>query len=304
MGNKGRGRWNRARGRHLLILILLCGGMVFAPSASGAEDPDELYRQGRFDEAEEIYARSDMDHPKDLRYRYNRGCSAYQAGDDEAAMAAFASVLRRAQDKEIGYRAAYNLGNAAFKQGDVASAAEYYRQAIRIDPTQEHARHNLEIALRTLEAQKREKEETDRPSGQKADRKDPQKEGEKDRGREKPPPHDSSEKDEREEKKPDPENGAGNPEAPTHQDKGEKAAQGQDQRPDDDPPQDLSGDLKPREPLPEPSEEPKGGFPAISLMDKKKAESLLNNVTEDRAKFLRFQLPEGKPRGVVSRKDW
>lgn len=287
-----------------LTMVIIGAGAFSASPAKGAEDPDELYREGRFAEAQKIYARSDMDYPKDLKYRYNRGCADYQASDYKGAMAAFSSVLKRAEDKEIRFRAAYNLGNAAFKQGDAASAAEYYRQAIRIDPTQEHARHNLELALRTLEAQKNEKEEKEKSSGQEEDRKDSQKEGEKDKGKEKPSPDDSSEKDGDPEKKPDIENAADNPEEPEQQDEGERPGQGQDRRPDDESPKDLSGDLKPREALPEPSEEPEGGPPAVSSMDKKKAEALLNNVTEDRAKFLRFQMPEGKQRGVVSGKDW
>jgi len=299
-----RKRDNRPWVSIFLTIMILGAGMVFFSPAHGAEDPDALYREGRFAEAEKIYARSDMDHPMELKYRYNRGCADYQSGDYKGAMAAFSSVLKRADDKEIRFRAAYNLGNAAFKQGDAASAAEYYRQAIRIDPTQEHARHNLEIALRTLEAQKKEKEEKEKSSGQEADRKDSQKEGEEDRGREKPSPDDSSGKDGDQEKKPDTENGADNPEEPKQQDEGEKPGQGQDQRTDKKSPKDLSGDLRPREVLPEPSEEPEGGPPAVSSMDKKKAEALLDNVTEDRAKLLQFQMPEGKRRGVVSGKDW
>jgi len=304
MRNAERGRRNERWRKILLILFLLCGEMVLVSSAVEAEDPDELYAQGRFAEAEKIYARSDMDHPKDLKYRYNRGCADYQSGDYKGAMAAFSSVLKRAEDTKIRFRAAYNLGNAAFKQGDAASAAEYYRQAVRIDPTQEHARHNLEIALRKLEAEKKEKEEKEKSSGQEADRKDSQEEGQKDRGREKPSPDDPSEKDGDQEKKPDKENRGDTPEEPKQQDEGETPGQGQDQRTDDESPKDLSGDLKPREALPEPSEEPEGGPPAVSSMDKKKAEALLDNVTEDRAKLLRFQMPEGKRRGVVSGKDW
>jgi len=305
MRNAERGTRNERWRKILLILFLLCGEMVLVSSAVEAEDPDELYAQGRFAEAEKIYARSDMDHPKDLKYRYNRGCADYQSGDYKGAMAAFSSVLKRAEDTKIRFRAAYNLGNAAFKQGDAASAAEYYRQAIRIDPTQKHARHNLEIALRTLEAQKKEKEGKDKSSGQEGDRKDSQKEGDKDRGREKPSPDNLSEKDGNQEKKPDTENRGDTPEEPTQQDEGGKPGQGQDQRPDHESPKDLSGDLKPREALPEPSEEPEaGGPPAVSSMDKKKAEALLDNVTEDRAKFLRFQMPEGRRRGLVSGKDW
>ncbi len=288
-----------------LTIMTLGAGILLVSPANGAEDPDELYKEGRYAEAEAIYARSDMDHPKDLRYRYNRGCSDYQAGDYKGAMAAFSSVLRRAEDRETRFRAAYNLGNAAFKQGDAVSAANYYRQALRIDPEQEDARHNLEIALRQVEAQKKEKEDKEKSARQEGGEKDPsKKDTEKGKPQEKPSPNESPNKDGDQEKDPDQKNDGTQPEEKKDEHEQKETGQGQDQKPDDPSPKDLSGELKPREALPEQSEEPEGGPPAVSSMDQKRAEALLDNVTEDRSKFLQVQLPEGKRRGAISGKDW
>jgi Ca-activated chloride channel family protein len=304
MRNAEIGMRNTGRGKRLLICILLGVGLLLVSPAHGAEDPDDLYRQGRFAEAQKIYARSDMDHPKNLRYRYNRGCADYQAGDYKGAMAAFSSVLRRAEDREIRFRAVYNLGNAAFEQGDAASAADYYRQAIRIDPDQGNARHNLELALRKLEAQKKEKEEKQKSSGQEGDRKSPQREGEKGKGQEKPPPNTSSEKDRDQETDPDKKDAGTTPEEKKGEDEGKEPGQGPDQKNDQKSPEDLSGELKLREGLPEQGEQEERPDRAGSLMERKKAEALLDNVTEDRSKFLRLQMPEGKRRGAASGKDW
>ena len=41
-----------------------------------------------------------------------------------------------------------------------------------------------------------------------------------------------------------------------------------------------------------------------AVLDRKKAEALLDNLKEDRSRFLRFQIPEDKRRGVKSGKDW
>jgi len=62
-------------GLWVLIAAVIC--LAAAARSSAAETPDELYRKGRFSEAEKAYAGMDMDHPKDLRYRYNRGCAAW-----------------------------------------------------------------------------------------------------------------------------------------------------------------------------------------------------------------------------------
>ena len=41
-----------------------------------------------------------------------------------------------------------------------------------------------------------------------------------------------------------------------------------------------------------------------SIMNKKKAEDLLDQIREDRARFMHFQIPKDKGRGVKSGKDW
>ncbi|OPZ59422.1 MAG: Tetratricopeptide repeat protein [Deltaproteobacteria bacterium ADurb.Bin510] len=51
------------------------------------------------------------------------------------------------------YRCTFNLGNTAFKQGDYARAADYYRQGLRIKPDDAGLKANLELALRQLQRQ-------------------------------------------------------------------------------------------------------------------------------------------------------
>jgi len=132
-------------------------GSFFLSRAIAAEHPDELYRQGYFVEAEEAYAHLDMGHPDDVRYRYNRGCAAFQGLEYQTARAAFSSVLRKAEDNEMRFRTAYNLGNTAFMQDDFSAAMGYYKQAIYYNPLSEDAKYNLELTLRALQELKREK---------------------------------------------------------------------------------------------------------------------------------------------------
>ncbi len=273
------------RERRLLIcLLVVIGVFLGAPVlAAGGENPDELYRQDRFAEAEKIYAASDMDNPKDLRYRYNRGCANYQGADYKGAMAAFSSVLRRAKDSKTQVKAAYNLGNAAFKQGDFASAVAHYKKAILMDPENENAPYNLELALRRLEKQKKEQKEEQKGSGKKGNKKDQSKDGKKGKGEGESSPDKSAENKDSQDK--------------DQQDK--KKGEGQEQ----ETPKNLSGDLRLRETMPQ-KEKNEGPGQAISLMDRKKAEALLDNVKENRSKYLEFQTPKDKRRGVLSGKDW
>ncbi len=257
----------------LMLPLLVAGSLVHAGRAQAAEDPDQLYRKGRYAEAEKAYADLDMDHPKDVRYRYDRGCAAYQKGDYQAAIAAFSSASVRAGDDPMRFKATYNLGNAVFQKGDFAAAADLYRNALRHDPASADARHNLELALHKLRQQKEDQKKQDQQ--QKDQKKKDEQQGSPDQqkgGEEKG--------DGKKEPKPGPESGkAGAEKSP-----------------------DLSGELKPLNELPESARQDEAAKAAATSAEKRMAEALLNNVSEDRS-HLR---PPGaaRRRAVRSGKDW
>lgn len=293
--------------KNIKALALL--GLMLTTQALAAENPDELYRKGHFAEAEEAYARLDMDHPDDIRYGYNRGCAGYQNSDYEVAMAAFSSVLRRARDDEMGFKAAYNLGNTAYKQGDFESAVAYYRQSIRYNPTSEDAWHNLELALRGMEKQKKgkargPKTQPKRDSGQSERNEDGSEAG----TNEESPDQPSQEKASNREQSRAQDQGEDNHQAESGEEGESKQEQGD--RPDrgqgaeQESPEDLSGELEPLRSLPEEQKVDQDLGSAGSMIDRKKAEALLDGIEEDLSRFLRFQITQRRRHGVRSGKDW
>jgi len=265
--------------RKIPVLFSILLVLFISPRGECNEDPDQLYEEGRFAEAAKGYADRDMDNPRDIRYRYNRGCADYQASDFKGAMAAFSSVLKRTEDPETQLKAVFNLGNAAFKKGDFASAKAYYQQAIVLDPTNENGRFNLELTLMELEKQKKKEEEKKKQQQQKDkqkkdDSKKEKKEGEKQPSQDKQPQ-------EKQEKEPE--------------QKKEKEAEKKPQQP---------GEPEARKPEPQKPEPQKPEQTPAAPMEKQKAEALLDNIKEDRARFLKFQVPEAKGRGNPSGKDW
>jgi len=292
-----------------LLAGMLIFGLAFSARALAETNADELYRQGRFKEAEKAYADSDMDHPKDVKYRYNRGCAAYENSDFQGAMAAFSSVLRRSKDKSVRFRTSYNLGNTAFKLGDYDSAVSYYRQAVIADPTNEDAPYNLELALRALEKQKKQKSEEEQKK---------QNQKEQDRSKDKGEQSKADKKKENSDKQPQEKSGdhQNTPQGKkdkadqTPQDKEAKGSEKKEKSPSEGlknqekPPEDLSGELRARQAMPEKEAGEKSPDTSMSMIDKKKAEALLNNIKEDRSRFLRLQVPKDKRDGVMSGKDW
>lgn len=263
---------------NIFIFVLICG-LISSSRVVAADNPDELYAQGRFGEAEKAYARKDMDRPKNIRYRYNRGCAAYRNSDFKGAGAAFSSVLRRSEDEQVKFRAFYNLGNTSFKQGNFEAAAEQYRQALLSNPESKDARYNLELSLREFEKLKKQKRQDKQE--QKGDKKGQSETGKKDKNEDKS----SSKK--------------GSDQKSSHEGKKDKGQKAEKQEP-----KDLSGELKPRQAMQ--GEQGVDQPPDVSgaMLDRKKAEALLENIKEDRSRFLRFQVPKDKKNGVPSGKDW
>jgi Ca-activated chloride channel family protein len=285
--------------------------LILSAMALAAEDPDELYRQGRFTEAEKAYTHLDMDHPKDIRFRYNRACAAYQNSDYKGATAAFSSVMRRAKDDETWFKTAYNLGNTAFKQGDFATAVAYYKQAITYNPENEDAGYNLELALIQQEKQKKNKTEDQKKQSREGSSQPQDKEsksedskGEKDSDRQsqdKTPEQKASQGQDQQDKKDRSESGKKGKSK-----QGKSTKQDRDQRAEQESPKDLSGDLESLQAMPKEGnmEGDKNTGQAMSAVDRKKAEALLDNLKEDRSRFMRFQVPEDKRYGVQSGKEW
>jgi Ca-activated chloride channel family protein len=283
----------------LALFVSLLLGLIMVGQARGTDDPDELYRQGRFAEAEKGYAQLDMDHPKVIRYRYNRGCAAYQNSDYQGAMAAFSSVLKRSTEDDVRFKTTYNLGNIAYKLGDFGSAVAYYKQAVSYNPASKDVRHNLELALRELKKQDdsskdQGQHDSDQANGEQSRQKTEagQTQSDKQTQKEKAPEEESSQdpakKDSADSARQD-----GSEQGAAEQG-GEKAGQER--------PTDLSGDLQSSQPMAEAAGD--SSESAMAAIDRNKAEALLENIKEDRTKYLRFQVPPEKRGGIQSGKDW
>ena len=249
--------------------------MIFIPVSLLAVDADELYRKGRFADAEKSYKHGDMDNPRDLRYRYNRGCSAFQNQDYQGAAASFSSVIRRSKDSdpEMTFRASYNLGNTAYQQNDFASAIEYYKMALAKKPDSAEAKFNLELSLKKQKEAENNPDKDKQCDKNKKDEK--QKQDKSDKGKSK---QDKSGED-------------------------QKSGQAKNENDKQDGKQDLSGELSSAGEMPDDKTKEEKQAGAAAMLDKKKAEALLDNIKEDRAKILQYQMKDKKD-NTKSGKTW
>ena len=292
-----------------LVLVFALTSWFDISPVSAAESPDALYRQGRYEEAGQVYTRQDMDHPKDIRFRYNRGCAAFQNGQYTEASAAFSSVFKRTENTEVRFKAVFNLGNTAFKQGDYVSAIAYYKQALVEQPSSENARYNLELSLRLLKKEKEKQEQAQQdgppsdtapPGDDQEKRAETDKQGQRDQPPEKKPQQNDQGKDgpqKAEDQRP-----VKNEKEQSNDGQNQTTAQNKPPEPEET--QTLSGELKARETMPEPLSNALLEGETSSGVDRKKAQALLDNVQEDPSGLMRFMVSDDNHQNSFSGRDW
>ncbi|MCI0435545.1 MAG: VWA domain-containing protein [Gemmatimonadetes bacterium] len=142
------------------------GLLVLLTSAAGIGDVERgnrLYRAGRYAEAAAAYEAAVRDGNDSPELRYNLGTALLRLGRYDDAETQFRAALD-AVDPTLRERTLYNLGNrfleAARASADAGgqgpllrTAMEAYQRALRIDPTDQDAKWNLELSLREAERQ-------------------------------------------------------------------------------------------------------------------------------------------------------
>jgi Ca-activated chloride channel family protein len=184
-----------------LVLVLLAAASARSAAATfegRLRDANKEYDDGKYEDALESYGDASGLRPADPRPVFNAGDALYRLDRDSEAAGAFDSVAER-RDAPPALRAAslYNLGNARYRAGDYAGAADAYRKSLSLAPTDENARRNLVLSLRSQKNPPQKKKKDDQkkdqknpPPDQPKDKNEPDKGGGQN-GQNKPRPQDS-----------------------------------------------------------------------------------------------------------------
>lgn len=116
------------------------------------------YRAMHYDRAQESFERAFEHDPDNPVLRHNRAASLYQLGHlDEAAELFTASATTG--DGQVRVDSWYGLGNTLYRGGSFETSIDAYRQALREDPSDTEAKHNLEMAQLMLDQQQQEQQQ-------------------------------------------------------------------------------------------------------------------------------------------------
>lgn len=145
-----------ARAAALGLLALLgagcaAGGAVGNPlsnndGSEAMEVGNKAFDANLFDTALNAYAIAEESMPERSEPLYNSANTMYRQERFREAIRMYDELLA-GQDLELADRTTYNAGNALYEAGEHEQAIEMYKQALRYDPNDMDAKHNLELAL-------------------------------------------------------------------------------------------------------------------------------------------------------------
>lgn len=121
---------------------------------------NKLYRSGQYAQAETKYRKALEKNGQNACASYNLGCALMKQGKTEEADKQFSLVASSSQaDKEFRSKNYYNKGVMYHSKKDYEKAIDAYKNALRLNPSDEHARKNLAFCKRQLQKQQQQQQQ-------------------------------------------------------------------------------------------------------------------------------------------------
>jgi tetratricopeptide (TPR) repeat protein len=159
-----------------VLLLLGMSGLAIAGCSAPSEEAiaagNTAFAAGDFASAEAWYQAAIEEDADSAAAWINTGLARLRAEQFEEAIEAFRRGAAKARGP-LAARAFFDLGAASLLGGDVETAIEAFREALRLDPTDEDARHDLELAMAvrnqqqdSQESESQEQSEEDQEGGE------------------------------------------------------------------------------------------------------------------------------------------
>jgi Ca-activated chloride channel family protein len=145
------------------VLCAASSAQAANPVAQAVRGGNRLYADGQYTEAINKYNEALVDQPTALEPKFNKANGYYRLGDLGEAIDLYQEVAAESKDMTLVARAKYNLGNCLFQRGtkqrdsdlqkaleDMETSITYWRGALDIEPDNEKAARNIEVARLTI----------------------------------------------------------------------------------------------------------------------------------------------------------
>ena len=124
---------------------------------------NRAYHQQRFSDATALYENAISENANSKEAAFNLGNAFYRQGEWERAVEQYRHFLSLERDNPIAMSNAWhNIGNALLREYRVRDAMEAYKNALRLNPRDDETRYNLAVVQRMI----RDEEDEDQDDGE------------------------------------------------------------------------------------------------------------------------------------------
>jgi hypothetical protein len=141
--------------------MLLSLGSASVARAGDVWDGDRLYREGKFQEAVQVFTELSRENPDDADLLQRLGAARYRAGDFTGAARAYERAAQLSGDPN----AKFDAGNAWWRGGALDRALSAYDEALRADPEHQGATQNRTLLQSEIQERRQQQQQQQQQQG-------------------------------------------------------------------------------------------------------------------------------------------
>ena len=167
--------------KNYILYILLTLSIAVSAQEKDKTLPkaNDEYAEKNFVEAEANYRISHSKFPKRIVAPFNLGNAIYKQNQVAEAKFAYSTALKNTKSRVQKHKVYHNLGNVFMKEKNYSAAVDAYKDALRNKPSDEETRYNYALAKKMLKDNPPPKDDKNKDKNK--DKKDDKKDGEKDK---------------------------------------------------------------------------------------------------------------------------
>jgi Ca-activated chloride channel family protein len=149
--------------RPVVFIILAALGLLAAACSPSAEklnaEGNDRFTKEAYLEALAAYQSAQIESPELAEPYYNAANALYRQGAYPEALEQMEEALRYAADQTIAENGFFNRGNASFSLQSWEEAIQAYTEALLLNPDDQDAKYNLELALQQMQQQEQQQQD-------------------------------------------------------------------------------------------------------------------------------------------------
>ena len=144
----------------LTVTAFFSAGAALADKASSANKRGiEAFDKQNYEESAKYFTDALVERPGSPELRYNRGTALSSLNKTDEALKELIGAADQLKTSSQTAAAHFNAGNTLLASNNPEAAIEEYKRAVKLDQSSRDIRHNLELAVRMLNQQKKEQEQ-------------------------------------------------------------------------------------------------------------------------------------------------